>query len=387
MITPINNTIDFLKNLFIETFLNNTNKVSVVSESSIMNATAYGVGKIAQKAMKDSAIVEAQLFPESASGTYLDKCASLYGVPPRKGALGSSTYVRVRCSQSGVVFPNDGSVTFINTNNIVFNIKESVTVDASLYAYIPVESVLTGEITNVDANTILRCNNAPAGFIECTNEYVAIGGRDNEDDEVFRLRIINNMNSLSISTIEYITQVLQNINSNILKVLYTGYSASEGVVLYVVTQNGALFSDAELQELERQLLPYMSLQNYIKNGAPNVTIKNITWSTISVDFKAELRDTSTSAINATMTNIQVLMSKYLDFRFWQPEQKVIWSDLLQIAKSDPNVISLPNTSFTPNSDISVISSQLPRIQGFTMRDLNGNIYSSSALTPIFYSNI
>lgn len=62
MITKLNNTISNLKSLFIETFLNKTSKVSDVSDGSITNATAHGAAKLAQKTIKDVAIVEAQIF-------------------------------------------------------------------------------------------------------------------------------------------------------------------------------------------------------------------------------------------------------------------------------------------------------------------------------------
>ena len=102
MITKTNATLTNLKNLFIEIFLDKTNKVNNVADGSIVNANAFGVSKLAQKAMKDIAITEAQIFPDSATGEYLDKAAALYGVSPRKGALGSSTYVRVYASPGTV---------------------------------------------------------------------------------------------------------------------------------------------------------------------------------------------------------------------------------------------------------------------------------------------
>lgn len=95
MITKVNNTISFLKNLWVETFLNKTDKVSDITDNSVLNAAAYATAKVAQKAIKDVAIVEAQIFPETAAGDYLDRAASLFGVTARYGALGSSTYIRV----------------------------------------------------------------------------------------------------------------------------------------------------------------------------------------------------------------------------------------------------------------------------------------------------
>ena len=125
MITKTSATITNLKNLFIEMFLDKTAKVSNVADGSVVNATAFGVAKVAQKAMKDIAIKEAQIFPDTATGVYLDKAAALYGVSPRKGALGSSTYIRVS-ADPGTVY--DTSVTFVNKNGIRFQVDEALNV-------------------------------------------------------------------------------------------------------------------------------------------------------------------------------------------------------------------------------------------------------------------
>ena len=118
MITKPNLTIETLKNLWVELFLNKTDKVSDISDNSVLNATAFAGAKVAQKAIKDIAIVEAQLFPETAQGEYLDRAASLFGVPQRRGAIGSSTYVKI-IAEDGTNYIS-GVHEFVNTNGILF---------------------------------------------------------------------------------------------------------------------------------------------------------------------------------------------------------------------------------------------------------------------------
>jgi len=48
MITTVDNTISTLKNLFTEVLLNKTNKVSDITENSVLNGLAYGVAKVAR---------------------------------------------------------------------------------------------------------------------------------------------------------------------------------------------------------------------------------------------------------------------------------------------------------------------------------------------------
>lgn len=386
MITKTSATITNLKNLFIEMFLDKTVKVSNVADGSVVNATAFGVAKVAQKAMKDIAIKEAQIFPDTATGAYLDKAAALYGVSPRKGALGSSTYIRVS-ADPGTVY--DTSVTFVNKNGIRFQVDEALTVGESGYGYVKVRSVNAGYSTNVPPNSITNVSPQPQGHIECTNEYYAIGGRDSEDDETFRIRIKNNLNILSKNTIEYWTQTLNNIDDRVLKVMTAGLDEKGIYNLYIVSQNGIFFTEEELDTLLESVQGYFGISELnIEGKAVGIGIKNIDWfyvgSERGLDFRVQLQpDYDVSTVRQ---NIQVSLTKYLDFRFWTPGKIVEWDDLLDIVKKTDGVKYVPDEYFFPYYDQQVPANQLPRIRGFVMRDQDGNVLydSDSNLSPLFY---
>lgn len=386
MITKTSATITNLKNLFIEMFLDKTAKVSNVADGSVVNATAFGVAKVAQKAMKDVAIKEAQIFPDTATGVYLDKAAALYGVSPRKGALGSSTYIRVSANP-GTVY--DTSVTFVNKNGIRFQVDEALTVGESGYGYVKVRSINAGYSTNVPPNSITNVSPQPQGHIECTNEYYAIGGRDSEDDETFRIRIKNNLNILSKNTIEYWTQTLSNIDDRVLKVMSAGLDEKGIYNLYVVSQNGIFFTEEELDTLLESAQGYFGISELnIEGKVVGIGIKNIDWfyvgSERGLDFRVQLQpDYDVSTVRQ---NIQVNLTKYLDFRFWTPGKIVEWDDLLDIVKKTDGVKYVPDEYFFPYYDQQVPANQLPRIRGFVMRDQDGNILydSDSNLSPLFY---
>lgn len=386
MITKTSATITNLKNLFIEMFLDKTAKVSNVADGSVVNATAFGVAKVAQKAMKDIAIKEAQIFPDTATGVYLDKAAALYGVSPRKGALGSSTYIRVS-ADPGTVY--DTSVTFVNKNGIRFQVDEALAVGESGYGYVKVRSINAGYSTNVPPNSITNVSPQPQGHIECTNEYYAIGGRDSEDDETFRIRIKNNLNILSKNTIEYWTQTLSNIDDRVLKVMSAGLDEKGIYNLYVVSQNGIFFTEEELDTLLESAQGYFGISELnIEGKVVGIGIKNIDWfyvgSERGLDFRVQLQpDYDVSTVRQ---NIQVNLTKYLDFRFWTPGKIVEWDDLLDIVKKTDGVKYVPDEYFFPYYDQQVPANQLPRIRGFVMRDQDGNILydSDSNLSPLFY---
>ena len=386
MITKTANTIANLKNLWIEMFLNKTDRVSNIADGSVLNGVAYGTAKVAQKAIKDIAIVEAQIFPKSATGDYLDKSAALFGVSPRKEALGSSTYVRV-FAEPGTHY--EVGTKFISKNGVQFTVDQPFTVDKSGYGYISVRSVITGSATNVEANSITEVSPRPLTHIECTNEYAAIGGRDYEDDETFRNRIINYNNKLSTDTMEGWTQIFQDLDPRILKVMNVGLGEDGKTHIYLVTQNGSFFTDDELEELLTKATPYFGLTELdLQGNTLGIVIENAKWMYVGgeegVDFRVEL---SPNAVIADVRkNIQIAMTKYLDFRFWEAGKKIEWDDLLEVVKTAEGVKYVPDEYFFPYFDEEVPLNMLPRIKGFRMRDLEGNILydSGSSLSNIFY---
>lgn len=387
MITKVDNTISYLKNLWIETFINKTDKVTDITENSVLNATAFATAKVAQKTLKDVAIVEAQIFPETAASEYLDRAASLFGVTPRKGAIGSSTYIRV--------FANPGTVyavgvnTFVSMNGIRFTIEEGLTVGSSGYGYIKVRSESIGSFTNVDANSIVVVNPSPNGHKECTNEYYAVGGRDEEDDEMFRIRILNHQNAYAEGTLEKFTQIFQNIDSRILRIMFVGITEDSFISIHVATQNGQELTVSELSKLKELATPYFGMGDMTVTGRlVGIKIMNASWFEVGgdggVDFRCEIE--SGFDISMVRKNIQVGLTKYLDFRFWTPMKKVEWDNLLEIVKNTDGVKYVSSEYFLPSADYTVPEYMLPRIKKFIMRDLDGKVIfdSNNQFSPIFY---
>lgn len=383
MITRVQ-TISELKQLFLEILLNKTNKVSDISDNSVLNGTAYGVAKVAQKCIKDIAIVESHIFPDSAFGQYLDKSATLFGVPGRiETASGSSTYVKL-VANPGTFYPAI-TTTIKSYSGITFRLDEDVTMGVDGYAYAKVSSVDTGLKTNVAPNTIISMINEPVGHIAVTNEYHATGGYDIEPDEVFRQRIKKHLNIVSTGTIEYITQVLRTFNPNVLRVVNLGVDELGMKSLAIVLQNGATLSESELNDLRDQALIYFPVSDVDQyNGSVGLVFKNIDWEEIDVEFRCQIFDNYDTA--EVRKNIQVNLSKYLDFRFWDYRNKVEWDDMLQIVKRTEGVKYVSDKHFVPSGDISVTFNRLPRVRGFKMMNMEGSvIFENSNLIPIFYS--
>lgn len=373
-----------IKQIIAEIFLNNTSKVSKISDNSVLNAFFYGIAKIAQRQTKDAAITESQIFPTLASGEYLDRAAFITGGLTRLGATGSSTFIRVKAAQGTQYTP--GVHIFLSTRGVQFEATDFVTVGFNGFAYVPVRSISIGSNTNVPAMTINSVTPQPIGHISCTNEYAAVGGRDVESDESFKMRINSFPNLQAQKTIQYVLEVLRLQNPNILRLFNLGVNDGK-VRLAVVMENGVHLTESELSSILYNSREYLSFtDSFIYGGIVGVELENIQWRYVDIDFRANL--SNFTPVTKIRQAIQVNLTKYLDFRYWKDLKKVEWDDLLQIVKTSDGVNYVPDEYFFPKSDITLGVGQLPRVRSFIMRDIDGNILFDSgiSLTPVFYEN-
>jgi len=384
MITKIT-SVDELKQIFLEIFLNKTDKVSDVSDESVLNGIAYGCGKLAQRTLANQAVIEGHIFPDTAYGEYLDQLAVIRGVAPRFGAAVSSTYIRV-VADEGTSYIT-GTHQFTSTSGIVFTPEESLTVGINGYAYLKVRSLQSGLSANVDALSINKVSPIPQGHINCTNEYAATGGRDQEDDDLFRQRIKENINQLSRTTLSYLEQVFMKINNNVLRLFKGGIDSDGRLNLIVVSVNGQNFSENEFNEILSRSEEFLSLSELLRTST-NYALKlnNVDWLTVDVEFRVDIDPAYDQ--DEVRKNIQIQMSKLFDYRFWKYGDKVEWENMLFAAKNVEGVRYVPDTHFFPHSDINVPKYQLPRIRGFVLRDLDGNIIEDNGgvLSEFYYPN-
>lgn len=380
-ITPIQE----LKQIFLEIFLNKTDKVSDIGADSVLNGIAFGCAKIGQKCLVEQSIVEGHLFPDTAYGEYLDKLAAIRGIAPRFGATGSSTYIRLS-GDVGTTYLRDVN-KFISTNGVEFSLEEDVVIGINGFAYTKIKSDTVGINSNVDPLSINRVNPIPQGHINCTNEYRATGGMDNESDELFRQRIKDSVNQLSRTTLSYLEQVFMGINNKVLRLLKGGISDDGRLNLTVVSVNGQNFSEEEFNELLSKSQDYLSLSDILRvDTGFTLKLNNVDWTFVDIDFRVDL-DPSYNQ-DEIRKNIQIQMSKLFDYRYWGNNDKVEWENLLYVAKNIEGVRYVPDTHFWPRNDINIDRYKLPRIRSFILRDLNGNVIedNNGVLSDFFYPN-
>ena len=384
MITKIT-PVEELKQIFLEIFLNKTDKVSDVSDDSVLNAIAYGNAKLTQRTLTNQAIIEGHIFPDSAYGEYLDNLAAIRGVAPRFGAVGSTTYVRVMADEGTSYIA--GIHTFTSTSGIVFDLEENGVVGINGYAYLKVRSQQSGLNTNVDALSINKVSPIPQGHISVINEYAATGGSDQESDTLFRERIKTNMNQMSRTTLSYLEQVFMKINPRVLRLHKGGIDSDGKFNLIVVSVNGQNFTTAEFDEILSKSEEYLSLSELLREGSDfALKLNNVDWLPVDIEFRADIDPAYD--IDSVRKNIQIQMNKLFDYRFWKYGDKIEWENMLYAAKNVEGVRYVPDTHFYPQADVNVPKYRLPRVRSFIMRDLDGNIIedNNGVLSDVFYPN-
>lgn len=384
MITKIT-SLQELKQMFLEIFLNKTDKVNDVGNESVLNAIGFGTAKLAQKCLVNQSVVEGHIFPDTAYGEYLDNLASIRGISPRLGATSSSTYIKL-VGEVGTTYLKSTQV-FTSTSGLTFSLEEDVIIGANGYSYSKIKCEQVGLATNVDSLSINKVYPVPMGHIACTNEYRATGGRDEEDDLLFRQRIKDSVNQLSRNTVSYIEQVFMKINNKVLKVNKGGVDSDGKLNLTVISVNGEDFTDEEFNELLSYSQEYLSLSELLRNTSDySLKLNNVSWYMIDVDFRIDIDPAYD--FNTVRNNIQIQMSKLYDYRFWKNVDKIEWENLLFAAKQVDGSRYVPDTHFYPRFDVNVPSYQLPRIRGFVMRDLNGNVIEDNlgVLSNFYYPN-
>ena len=177
------------------------------------------------------------------------------------------------------------------------------------------------------------------------------------------------------------------INPRVLRLHKGGVDSDGRFNLIVVSVNGQNFTDDEFNEILSKSEEYLSLSELLReNSGFSLKLNNVDWLPVDIEFRADVDPAYN--VDVVRKNIQIQMNKLFDYRFWKYGDKVEWENLLYAAKNVEGVRYVPDTHFYPQSDINVPRYRLPRIRGFVMRDLDGNIIedNNGILSDVFYPN-
>lgn len=381
-------TVQELKDIILEILFTKTDKVNKVAPTSIVNALAYGNAKVGQRALKEIALIESQLFPEYATGEYLDAVAARYGIFERLGSTPSAVYIYL-FAEAGTEYDKN-KVSFTSTNGVSFILDESVKIPNCMFTYAKARSIENGLKTNVNPLSINSCAGAPAGHRFCINEFAAYGGRDLETDEELVYRIKNIHNTLATKTLDYLTQIALRFNPNILKFVNLGTHLGT-TKLGIYTQSGASLTEQELIDLRIKMKDYLAISDISDNIFSRVTFTNVKYNTIDLEFRINYNEQAYS-VNEIYRLIQQKLTNFLDFRYWDFNKKLYWSDLYTLVSQTEGVLEVPYNNFWVNggqNDIEVKKDSLPRFRSFILRNLKGSILLDTGIVknmPLIYPN-
>lgn len=138
-----------------------------------------------------------QSFPQTATGEYLDRHASLRGISRSTATcatgvlrFGLSTAISGDLSiKSGTVCMTKDGVRFATTDDAVLPA-------GSLHVDVPAMALDPGRQGNAAANTVTIMAAMPVGVKACTNPEAFSGGEDAESDEGLRLRLLDSYRRL-----------------------------------------------------------------------------------------------------------------------------------------------------------------------------------------------
>lgn len=372
--------------LFTQALLNNTDKVSKISDHSVLYGIIRGAAKTIQKADYDVAMALGQLFPEFGSGINLDRLAEVYGLPPRATSAGSSVYIKLVAS-AGTTY-QQGQHVFVSTTGQRFTLTTaSVTIPAQEYTYVLLNSLDTGDITNVNPLTITKLLSPPTGHRYCVNEASAVGGRDNEPDSAFRQRLKNGLAISSRSTLEQLCEAIRVFLPEVLLLYNYGITTAGKLRLGLATQTGRQLNSQQLLTLTTNISGSLALIDQLPylNGAAGVELVNAQFWPVDVSIRLELDGTKT--VDEVRFFMQADIQRFLDWRKWPAEAKKLdWDDLLGLAKATKGVKYVADEWFFPRQDQIVPRGYLPRLRGFQLLSLAGGLLVDlqGQLQPIYY---
>ena len=372
------------KELFVEAMLNKTDKVTKISPNSVLSGVAFGISKVAGKAEKDIFLAVSQLFPDHAYGDQLDQVAENFGIAPRFLQSGSSTYLRL-VGDAGTQY-NVNTHIFSGSTGIQFLLEENIVIGSIGFTYAKVRSIDLGLSSNVDPGGISKVVPEPIGHQYVVNEYISTGGRENESDYDFRNRIKEGANILAKSTLSSLEQAMMKINSNVLRVFFYGRDDNGKLVLAIQSQNGINFNQQELDELLDKADKFMAFTELRPYGTQSLGVKlrNAEYDPIDISFRCQLLNNYDP--DKVRKEIQINISKYLDFRNFKQGGLVEWDNILEIVKRTKGVKYVPDQYFYPNNDIQTNRVKIVRLRGFLMLNLEGSVISSltNTLSSVYY---
>lgn len=143
---------------------------------------------------------EKQMFPQTATGTYLDKHAQTRDLFRKHAdsAVGMITFSRSTAAAQDIVIPLGTVCTSSAGNNVMYATTEEGVIPAgSKSVSLAAKASTKGRISNIAAGKIDTLVSAVSGVEQVTNAESFAGGREEEEDESLRKRLLDSYLNVS----------------------------------------------------------------------------------------------------------------------------------------------------------------------------------------------
>ena len=169
----------------------------VIGDSCDMAVRLYAAAAQIQALEIQAEWVARQSFPQTAEGEMLDRHGEMRGITrlPAERATGTLRFSVSRAPSADLSIPA-GSVCLTRSGEAFETCEEGVLQAGALSVDIPSRAVEAGAAGNVAAGRIALMSPYPAGIERCTNPAAFTGGRDQEDDESLRSRVLSSYRRL-----------------------------------------------------------------------------------------------------------------------------------------------------------------------------------------------
>lgn len=248
-----------------------------------------------------------QSFPQTAQGQYLDYHGQMRGLTrmPAVKAVGTLRFFVDTPPVMDMVI-SEGTVCMTAEGVRVQTVEDVILKEGSLYADVPAKAVEGGVQGNAAAGTVVILTACPVAVTGCTNPEPLVGGRNAEDDEAFRGRILDSYQRLpNGANAAWYEQTAVNYGG-VVAAKAVGRARGIGTVdVYVATAQGVPGEDlltglqAELQEKREIAVDVavkapelqsvnVAMEIAVNQGAAFSEVKAETERTVSAYFGGEL---------------------------------------------------------------------------------------------------
>lgn len=241
-----------------------------VSNSCDLAVRLYAVAAQIQALYIQTDWVEKQSFPQTATGNYLDYHAQMRGISRSRAekATGSLRFSVREAAQSAVEIPV-GTVCFNGIGMHYETVEAANIAPGSTYVDVAAAAMQAGSAGNTEANTILAMSVAPVSVISCSNPDAFTGGKDAEEDESLRARILDSYQRLPNGANAAFYEMQAMRHAGVVAAKAVGRARGVGTVdVYVAAVNG--LPDGELlAQVQEELQAKREIAVDVKVLAPS----------------------------------------------------------------------------------------------------------------------